>query len=68
MMQSIKVLLYLYSYKQQKFNLLREENEGYAKLLTELNQASGDGLAPETCLENIKSLIGQSSHKSLFQP
>ena len=27
------------SYKQQKFNLFREENEGYAKLVTELNQA-----------------------------
>ena len=29
----------LLSYKQQKFNLFREENEGYAKLVTELNQA-----------------------------
>ena len=26
------------SYKQQKFNLFREECEGYAKLVTELNQ------------------------------
>ena len=27
-----------FSYKQQKFNLFREECEGYAKLITELNQ------------------------------
>ena len=26
------------SYKQQKYNLFREESEGYAKLVTELNQ------------------------------
>ena len=25
-------------YKQQKYNLFREESEGYAKLVTELNQ------------------------------
>ena len=31
-------LSFLISYKQQKFNLFREENEGYAKLVTELNQ------------------------------
>lgn len=28
------------SYTQQKFNLLREESEGYAKLLTELAQST----------------------------
>ena len=28
----------LCSYKQQKYNLFREESEGYAKLVTELNQ------------------------------
>ncbi|XP_074649653.1 THO complex subunit 2-like isoform X2 [Tubulanus polymorphus] len=38
-------------YKQQKFNLLREENEGYAKLVAELGQDS-------TTVDNIKSLIG----------
>lgn len=26
----------IHSYKQQKFNLLREESEGYAKLIVEL--------------------------------
>ena len=44
------------SYKQQKFNLLREESEGYAKLVTELNQ----DVSHEVVLQNIKSLIGLS--------
>jgi len=42
------------SYKQQKFNLLREESEGYAKLITELIQ----DVSHEVVLQNIKSLIG----------
>jgi len=42
------------SYKQQKFNLLREESEGYAKLITELNQ----DIDHEVVLQNVKSLIG----------
>ena len=41
-------------YKQQKFNLLREEIEGYSKLATELYECT----KPEETLENIKSLIG----------
>ncbi|XP_054259118.1 THO complex subunit 2 [Macrosteles quadrilineatus] len=49
----IKVKTKLY-YKQRKFNLFREESEGYAKLCTELNQISSDN----NVLEHIKSLIG----------
>uniref|UniRef100_A0A673NMG4 THO complex subunit 2 n=1 Tax=Sinocyclocheilus rhinocerous TaxID=307959 RepID=A0A673NMG4_9TELE len=45
-------------YKQQKFNLLREENEGYAKLITELGQDLSGNLTSHIVLENIKSLIG----------
>lgn len=46
-----------YSYKQRKFNLFREESEGYAKLAVELNQGvAGD---PAVTLEAIKSLIGK---------
>ncbi|XP_064637610.1 THO complex subunit 2-like isoform X2 [Lineus longissimus] len=46
-------------YKQQKFNLLREENEGYAKLSTELGQDFASvHLTYERILQNIKSLIG----------
>ncbi|ELU01724.1 hypothetical protein CAPTEDRAFT_200906, partial [Capitella teleta] len=44
-------------YKQQKFNLLREESEGYSKLITELNQ-DPSLLHKEKVLENIMSLIG----------
>ncbi|XP_047126503.1 THO complex subunit 2 isoform X2 [Hydra vulgaris] len=44
-------------YKQQKYNLLREESEGYAKLITELSQdVSLSNQA--SMLENIKSLLG----------
>lgn len=46
------------SYKQQKFNLLREENEGYAKLVTELGQDLSGNVTSHLVLENIKSLIG----------
>uniref|UniRef100_A0A671QYV6 THO complex subunit 2 n=1 Tax=Sinocyclocheilus anshuiensis TaxID=1608454 RepID=A0A671QYV6_9TELE len=45
-------------YKQQKFNLLREENEGYAKLIAELGQDLMGNLTSHLVLENIKSLIG----------
>ena len=48
------------SYKQQKFNLLREESEGYSKLITELNQEISEKLTPEQMLQNIKSLIGKN--------
>ena len=53
--------IYLYfSYKQQKFNLLREENEGYSKLVSELNQDfSVSGLTSKIVHENIKALIGK---------
>lgn len=45
-------------YKQQKFNLLREESEGYSKLITELNQDFPENMTHLTVLQNIKSLIG----------
>ncbi|XP_028517932.1 THO complex subunit 2 isoform X2 [Exaiptasia diaphana] len=46
-------------YKQQKYNLLREESEGYAKLIVELAQDIGGRITDATVLQNIKSLIGQ---------
>ena len=49
------------SYKQQKFNLVREESEGYAKLVTELGQEISGHVTSERVLENIKSLIGQDN-------
>ncbi|XP_046852760.1 THO complex subunit 2-like [Xenia sp. Carnegie-2017] len=51
----IKTVLF---YKQQKFNLLREESEGYSKLITELGQEM-DTINMSSLLENIKSLIGR---------
>ncbi|VDQ11621.1 unnamed protein product [Trichobilharzia regenti] len=44
-------------FKQQKFNLLREENEGYAKLITELCQISSSS-SLEGLMNQIRSLIG----------
>lgn len=46
----IKVKTKLF-YKQQKFNLLREESEGYAKLITELNQEVDDTITPVYILQ-----------------
>lgn len=46
----------IFSYKQRRFNLFREECEGYAKLITELNQ--DDLVSAKKTLEIIKSLIG----------
>uniref|UniRef100_A0A8C3KX94 THO complex subunit 2 n=1 Tax=Chrysolophus pictus TaxID=9089 RepID=A0A8C3KX94_CHRPC len=48
----------LYYECQQKFNLLREENEGYAKLIAELGQDLSGNITSDLILENIKSLIG----------
>lgn len=53
----IKVKTKLY-YKQRRFNLFREESEGYAKLITELNQDHSDNFSALDALEIIKSLIG----------
>lgn len=55
------VCVLFFSYKQQKFNLLREENEGYAKLITELGQDLSGSVTSHLILESIKSLIGSSS-------
>lgn len=52
----IKVKTKLY-YKQRRFNLFREESEGYAKLITELNQDM-EHLNDQNALEMVKSLIG----------
>jgi len=45
-------------YKQQKFNLLREECEGYAKLVTELNQTLDGSVTPQSIIQVIRNLIG----------
>ena len=61
------------SYKQHKFNLFREENEGYSKLLSELGHEKRPAVAGVAMLDNIKSLIGDLfawcilSHSCTFQ-
>ncbi|XP_024534234.1 THO complex subunit 2 [Selaginella moellendorffii] len=46
-------------YQQTKFNLLREESEGYAKLLTLLKQSGSDSSQSSSAVaSSIKSLIG----------
>lgn len=39
-----------YSYKQNKFNLLREQSEGYSKLTTEITSSLGPPHSPQTGL------------------
>ncbi len=51
--------LFFCSYKQQKFNLFREENEGYSKLVVELGHEERPLAAAPAMLDNIRSLIGQ---------
>ncbi|KAG6465042.1 hypothetical protein O3G_MSEX014901 [Manduca sexta] len=53
----IKIKTKLY-YKQRKFNLFREESEGYAKLIVELNQDISEDMEWTNLLEIIQSLIG----------
>lgn len=49
-----------FSYKQRRFNLFREESEGYAKLITELNNEAIEHTSVNKILEIIKSLIGKN--------
>ena len=58
--------LNLHRLTQQKFNLLREESEGYSKLIAELNQRE---LRPEnvdSVLRAIQSQIGLSSFRKQY--
>lgn len=46
------------SYKQQKFNLFREESEGYAKLVSELSQPTSENSV--SCMTRvIPCLVGR---------
>lgn len=48
------------SYKQNKYNLFREESEGYAKLTTELSQEITSKISPDYMIEVMRSLIGEA--------
>ena len=45
-------------YEQQKFNLLREENEGFAKLIVELNQPNINQSNIDVVKKNVEAMIG----------
>lgn len=45
-------------YELKKFNLLREENEGFSRLISELTQTNIDVSNVDIVIENIFSLIG----------
>jgi len=55
--KEIPIFPFSCSYKQRKFNLFREESEGYSKLIVELNQERPGNEVAST-LEIVKSLIG----------
>jgi len=48
-------------FSQHKFNLMREENEGFAKLLIEVNQPNIDFSNATIVIANIQRLIGYFS-------
>lgn len=46
--------------------MLREENEGYAKLIAELGQDLSGNVTSDLILENIKSLIGKEFAEGIW--
>ena len=48
-------------YTQIKFNLLREENEGFAKLIVEISQLNINASNVDLVKQNIQKLIGYFS-------
>lgn len=58
-MLKIAICLLINSYKQRRFNLFREESEGFAKLITEMNQDFEEHTTPDSIMDIIKSLIGK---------
>lgn len=65
-MKIIIIFFLIYSFTQTRFNLMREESEGYTKLIIELNK--GNNLNENIVLkkwEHIQSLIGFFINKKL---
>lgn len=59
--KSVKIKTKLY-YKQNKFNLFREEIEGYSKIIVELNRYTNQKVQkPEEIVLNLKAIIGSFS-------
>jgi len=57
-MQSFHDSLFTFSYKQQKFNLFREEPEGYGKLIAELSRPL-EQTRHDFMLNIVRGLIGK---------
>jgi THO complex subunit 2 len=53
-------------YRQDKYNLLREETEGYSKLLTVLSSMPSLAEDPSSHFKNIFSIIGAPPSSSLI--
>ncbi len=51
---------YYCSYKQQKYNLFREESEGYAKLIAELTPPFESKIS-DSITQVIQCLIGKNN-------
>lgn len=43
---------------QQKYNLLREESEGFSKIINELNKGGLNPTTVDSVVANVRSLIG----------
>jgi THO complex subunit 2 len=59
--------LLLFSYKQNKFNLLREQSEGYTKLSTELIQSIGAPHSSSTALPTESSTIIEARARAAWE-
>lgn len=55
---SFNIYTFFCSYKQCKFNLFREECEGFAKLVTELNSTFSEQTNGTDLIGIVQSLIG----------
>lgn len=60
------IYFFAFSYKQRKFNLFREESEGFAKLITELNQDFDESVSHKKVLDVVQSLIGKRNCLFMF--
>ena len=49
-------------YTQRKFNLLREESEGYAKLVTLLHQVGAGALQPQHVQATVRKCVHSTSY------
>lgn len=56
-----------HSYKQNKFNLLREQSEGYSKLTTEITSSLGPPHSPQSGLPAEASTVTESRARPVWE-